>query len=32
MLQVGALDELSKFPAGLVADMMGMGTWRMNGK
>lgn len=32
LLQVGALDELSKFPAGLVADMMGMGAWRMNGE
>lgn len=29
--KVGVLDELSKFPPGLVADMMGLGTWRMNG-
>jgi hypothetical protein len=31
-LQVGVLDELSKFPPGLVADMVGLGTWRLNGE
>lgn len=32
VVQVGALDELSKFEPGLVADMMGLGTWRMKGE
>jgi hypothetical protein len=30
-LQIGILDKMQSYPPGLVADMMGMGTWRLNG-
>uniref|UniRef100_A0A383VNQ6 Phycocyanobilin:ferredoxin oxidoreductase n=1 Tax=Tetradesmus obliquus TaxID=3088 RepID=A0A383VNQ6_TETOB len=29
--QIGILDKMQSYPPGLVADMMGMGTWRLNG-
>lgn len=30
--QVGVLDDLSKFEAGVVNDIIGMGTWRLKGR
>jgi hypothetical protein len=32
LLQIGILDKMQSYPPGLVADMMGMGTWRLNGE
>eukprot|EP00879_Flechtneria_rotunda_P023542 GHRR01024905.1.p1 GENE.GHRR01024905.1~~GHRR01024905.1.p1 ORF type:complete len:233 (+),score=86.83 GHRR01024905.1:302-1000(+) len=29
---VGLMDKVSKYPPGLVADMMGMGSWRLKGE